>query len=165
MSSNNPKPKARNPQPKNDSKLEGLQSQIVELTAALQRERADAENIRRHHNDQLANVKAKVKADVIRELLPVIDNVERALGHVPPELAQNDFAKGVQSVAKQFQKILEQLGVTRIPTVGQPFDPRLHEAISMDAGEGGDEVVSEELQAGYILGDYVIRHAMVRVQS
>lgn len=164
--SDNPGRRARSAKPKKDAELEELQGQIAELTAALQRERADADNIRRHHSGQLANVKATVKVDIIRELLPAIDNVQRALGHVPPELAQNDFVKGVQSVAKQFEKTLEQLGVTRIPTVGELFDPRLHEAISIDASGGSsEETVYEELQAGYIIGDHVIRHAVVRVRS
>jgi len=70
----------------------------------------------------------------------------------------------VQGVVKQFEKTLADLGVERIATVGQPFDPRYHEAISMEDGDGTMEVVSEELQAGYKLGDEVIRHAMVRVK-
>ena len=77
----------------------------------------------------------------------------------------DDFVKGVQGVVKQFEKTLADMGVERIKTVGEPFDPRYHEAISMDEdSEGEHEVVSEELQPGYRLGDEVIRHAMVRVK-
>jgi molecular chaperone GrpE len=97
-------------------------------------------------------------------LLPVIDNLERALKHVPKELENNDYVKGVQGVVKQFEKTLAELGVERIKTVNEPFDPRYHEAVSMEEGDGDTEVVSEELQAGYKLGDEVIRHAMVRVR-
>jgi molecular chaperone GrpE len=147
------------------AELEQLNEQVTALTEALQRERADAENLRRRHEQQVANIKTVVKADIVRELLPVIDNVERALQHVPTDLDDNDFVKGVQGVAKQFGQTLEKLGVQRIKTVGEPFDPVYHEAISMEAGEGDQEVVSEELQAGYVLGERVIRHAMVRVRS
>lgn len=143
---------------------ENLQRQIAELTEALQRERADSDNIRRRHDEQIGNLKDMVKANVIRELLPVIDNFERALKHVPKDLENNDYVKGVQGVVKQFEKTLEQLGVQRIKTKGQIFDPRLHEAVSMEEGDGTVEVISEELQAGYTLGDEVIRHAMVRVK-
>jgi molecular chaperone GrpE len=101
---------------------------------------------------------------VIRDLLPVIDNFERALKHVPADLADNDYIKGVQGVVKQFEKTLADIGVVRIATVGQVFDPHYHEAVSMEDGDGITEVVSEELQAGYALGDEVIRHAMVRVK-
>lgn len=147
------------------AELEQLNEQVVSLTEALLRERADAENLRRRHEQQISNIKAVVKADLVRELLPVIDNIERALQHVPADMAGHDFAKGVQAVAKQFAHTLDKLGVTRIKTVGEPFDPVYHEAVSMEAGDGGQEVVSEELQAGYILNGYVIRHAMVRVSS
>jgi molecular chaperone GrpE len=141
-----------------------LKAQLAELTTALQRERADATNIRRRHEEEIANLKTHLKASVIRELLPVIDNFERALKHVPADLRDNDYIKGVQGVVKQFEKTLADSGVERIKTVGEPFDPRYHEAVSMEEGDGIKEVVSEELQAGYRLGDDVIRHAMVRVK-
>lgn len=150
--------------PKPDSELTELQQQVAELTEALQRERADVMNVRRRHDEQIAGLKNLVKANVVRDLLPVIDNLERALKHVPKELEGNDYVKGVQGVVKQFEKTLADLGVERIQTVGAPFDPRYHEAISMEEGDGATEVVSEELQAGYKLGDEVIRHAMVRVK-
>ena len=144
---------------------EQLQQKIEELTQALQRERADATNIRRRHEDELARLRTQLKANVVKDLLPVIDNFERSLKHVPADLADNDYVKGVQGVVKQFEKTLEQMGVERIKTVGEVFDPHLHEAISMEDGDGDKEVVSEELQSGYRLGDDVIRHAMVRVKS
>jgi molecular chaperone GrpE len=140
-----------------------LHAQIAELTEALQRERADAVNLRRRNDEQIASLKNVVKANVVRDLLPVIDNFERALKHVPKELEDNDYIKGVQGVVKQFEKTLADIGVERIKTVDQPFDPRYHEAVSMDDGAGAQEIVSEELQAGYKLGDDVIRHAMVKV--
>jgi molecular chaperone GrpE len=142
-----------------------LEQQVAELTEALQRERADSANIRRRHEDQMAGLHSAVKAGVVRELLPVIDNLERALKHVPKELEGNDYVKGVQGVVKQFEKTLSQLGVERIPTVGQVFDPRHHEAVSMEEGEGDKEIVTEELQSGYRLNDEIIRHAMVRVKA
>ncbi len=131
----------------------------------MQRERADALNQRRRYDEQLAGVRTSVKADVVADLLPVIDNFERALKHVPADLAENEYVKGVQGIVTQFEKALETMGVERIITEGSEFDPRLHEAVSMEDGEGTKEVVSEELQAGYKIGDDVIRHAIVRVRS
>lgn len=142
-----------------------LEAQVAELTEALQRERADVTNIRRRHDEQIQNLRVSVKASVIRDLLPAIDNLERALKHTPQDLADHDYAKGVSGVVKQFEKTLHDLGVERVKTVGETFDPRYHEAISMEHGDGSKEIVSEELQAGYILGDEVVRHAMVRVKS
>lgn len=143
---------------------EEYEQKIAELTEALQRERADVINVRRRHDEQITSLKSVVKASVVRDLLPVIDNFERALKHVPKELEKNDYIKGVQGVVKQFEKTLEQLGVERIKTVGEVFDPVLHEAVAMEDGHGATEVVSEELQAGYRLGDEIIRHAMVKVK-
>jgi molecular chaperone GrpE len=143
---------------------QALEDQVAQLTAALQRERADATNIRRRHDEQIASLSSSAKASVVRSLLPVIDNFERALKHVPQELEGNDYVKGIQGIVKQFEKTLADLGVQKIKTTGEPFDPNLHEAVSMEDGDGDEEIVSEELQPGYILGTEVIRHAMVRVK-
>jgi molecular chaperone GrpE len=156
--------KDKTPKLGDNKAIEDLEQQIADLTEALQRERADSVNIRRRHEEQVAGLKNMVKAGVVRDLLPIIDNFERALKHVPAELAENDYVKGVQGIVKQFEKTLADIGVDRIKTVGEPFDPRYHEAVAVEEGEGTEEVVSEELQAGYILGDEVIRHAMVRVK-
>lgn len=142
-----------------------LESKINDLTDALQRERADVINIRRRHESQMSSLRNTVKADVVRDLLPAVDNLERALMHVPKDIEGHDYVKGVQGVVKQFEKVFKDIGVTRIKTDGQDFDPSLHEAISMEEGEGNREVVSKELQAGYTLGDEVIRHAMVNVRT
>ena len=144
---------------------EQLAAENAQLTEALQRERADAVNLRRRHDEQIASLRTTVKASVVKELLPIIDNFERALQHMPENLEGNDFAKGVQSIVKQFEKTLTGLGVERIKTVGEPFDPHVHEAVSMEEGDSGQETVSEELQSGYKLGDDVIRAAMVRVKG
>jgi molecular chaperone GrpE len=141
-----------------------LQQQIDELTRALQRERADAVNLRRRHEAEITALRGRVKSSVIEELLPVIDNFERALKHVPKDLEGNDYIKGVQAVVKQFESTLADMGVERIKTVGEPFDPQLHEAVATEEGDG-DHVITEELQAGYRIGDDVIRHAMVRVKG
>lgn len=148
----------------NDQPRPDVQLQIQQLTEALQRERADAENLRRRHDEQLSSLRTSAKATVVRDLLPIIDNFERALKHAPEDLEGNDYIKGVQGVVKQFEKTLADMGVQRIATVGAPFDPNLHEAVSAEEGDG-PEVVSEELQSGYKIGDEVLRHAMVRVKS
>ncbi len=141
-----------------------IDARLEEVTAALQRERADATNIRRQHEEQIAKLRPMVKANVISDLLPVIDNFERALKHVPAELQGNEYIKGIEGIVKQFENTLASIGVERIATVGQEFDPALHEAVTMEEGEGTKEVISHELQAGYRLGDDVIRHAMVKVK-
>lgn len=149
--------------PKKPKNVVELEQKIGELTEALQRERADAINIRRRNDEQIASLRSSVKASVVNDFLPAIDNLGRALKHIPKDIAQHDYVKGVSGVVKQFDKTLSDLGVNKIKTVGEPFDPRLHEAVSVE-GEGNKEIVSEELQPGYILGDEVIRHAMVKIK-
>ncbi len=139
------------------------ESPVTQLTEALMRERADALNLRRRHEVEMTNLRTRVKSSVIHDLLPVIDNFERALKHVPADLEGNEYIKGVQGVVAQFEKTLADMGVERIESVGQVFDPHLHEAVSMEEGDGTQEIVSEELQSGFKIGDDVIRHAMVRV--
>ena len=158
--------------------LAALEQQIADLTDALQRERADAMNVRRRSEEERAGLASFYKALVISQLLPVLDNFERAIKHVPKANRQETTDKrqeedkkllewigGVNSIVKQFEDALQKIGVKRIKTVGEPFDPNLHEAVTMEEGEGTKEVVSEELQAGYVLGDTVVRHAMVRVKT
>jgi molecular chaperone GrpE len=95
----------------------------------------------------------------------VIDNIERAIAHVPAELADNKWAQGVAALSKNLDKALLGMNVQRIDaTPGTVFNPELHEAIQIDEdAEGEYEVVAEELQAGYLLDEQPIRHAMVKV--
>jgi molecular chaperone GrpE len=137
--------------------------QIGELTAHLQRLQAEFDNYRRRVADQQASIMDLAKQDVILQLLPLIDNIDRALAHVPEDLAENPWAKGVTGVAKQAQGTFASVGVAKIPTVGEAFDHNTMEAVAAE-GEGSEEVVSEELQAGYKLGEKVIRPAMVKVE-
>lgn len=144
------------------SDIEAAQ-QIGELTTHLQRLQAEFDNYRRRVADQQASIMDLAKQDVILQLLPLIDNIDRALAHVPTDLESSPWAQGVAGVAKQAEETFKSVGVTRIQTVGQPFDHNSMEAVAAE-GEGSEEVVSEELQAGYMLGSKVIRPAMVKVE-
>ena len=145
--------------------LADLQQQVTELTQALQRERADSLNLRRRVEEERAGMSNYYKAAIVRELLPAVDNMERALIHAPKDLQGHDYVKGVQGVIKQFEAGFKQLGVERIKTIGEHFDPHLHEAVHVDDGDGEHEVITEELQPGYKIGDEVIRHAIVKVKK
>lgn len=146
---------------KNEAELE---QQIGELTADLQRIQADFINYRTRTEEAKQQAIIAGKAATILKLLPVIDNIERAITHVPPELAGNQWAHGVTSLSRNLDKSLSDLGVKRIEAVGKPFDPNLHEALSA-SGDGEHEVVAEELQAGYMLEGNVLRHSLVRVSN
>lgn len=144
---------------------EDLSLKIDELTLDLQRTRADFENYRKRVEQEKAAARDSGQATAVLKLLPVIDNIERAIAHIPAELADNKWAQGVVGLSKNLDKSLEGLNLKRIvATPGTLFDPELHEAIQFDEDtEGEKEVIAEELQAGYLLNGYPIRHAMVKV--
>lgn len=141
-----------------------MQTKIDELTADLQRQRADFENYRKRIELEKNQVSELAKAATIMKLLPVVDTIERAIAHAPAELAENKWAQGIMGIQKNLEKSLSDLGLSRIEaTEGTLFDPNLHEAVMMLDDEGEQEVVAEELRAGYKLGEQVIRPSMVKV--
>jgi len=142
---------------------EELALENAQLNEAMLRERADAMNVRKRADDDRVKMSGYYKAMVVKELLPTIDNFERALKSLPKDLEGNDYIKGIEKIVKQFATTLNKLGVERIKTVGEHFNPELHEAVTMEEGDGAHEIVSEELQSGYIMNGEVLRHAMVRV--
>ena len=146
-------------------KQQELEQQVGELTQDLQRVRADFENYRKRVEQEKEMARAGGKVGAIMQLFPVIDNIERAISHRPEDLKDNAWADGVAKLVKNLEKSLATMGVSRIDaTVGTAFDPNLHEAVQFDdEAEGEHEVVAEELQAGYKLGDEVMRPSMVKV--
>jgi len=150
--------------PKN-KKQDELEQHLAELTLDLQRTRADFENYRKRVELEKAAARASGQATAILKLLPVIDNIERAIAHTPEELKHNKWAQGIASLVKNLEKSLEGLNLKRIEAKpGTDFNPVLHEAIQFDeTAEGEKEVVAEELQAGYLLNGQPVRHAMVKV--
>lgn len=142
-----------------------LEQQIGELTEDLQRTRADFENYRKRTEQEKAMVRHDGASQATAQLLPVIDIIEQATRHVPADLAENSWAKGVIGLTKNLDKALLKIGVVRIEAApGTVFDPEFHEAIQMDdEAEGEKEVIAEELRAGYTLNGRPLRHAMVKV--
>lgn len=148
-----------------NKKQEELEQQLGELTQDLQRTRADFENYRKRVELEKTQAREAGQSASILKLLPVIDNIERAIAHTPEDLQDNKWVQGVTGLVKNLEKSLENLNVKRIDAKpGSVFNPELHEAIQMDEdAEGEKEIISEELQAGYVLNGVPIRHAMVKV--
>ncbi|MEK7621230.1 MAG: nucleotide exchange factor GrpE [Patescibacteria group bacterium] len=159
--------KKNKPNNADDSKIQNLKSKILEfeeLKSDLQRTRADFENFRRRSELDKATARSAGQTSAILKLLPVIDNIERAIGHMPDELKNDKWAQGVAGLAKNLDKSLADLSLKRIDAKpGAPFNPDLHEAIQFDESDGEHEVIAQELQSGYLLGETPIRHAMVKV--
>jgi len=141
------------------------EERIAELTADLQRTRADFENYRKRVDAEKTQAREAGRNAAIMKLLPVIDTIERATRHIPEDLADNKWAQGVAGLSRNLDKTLAGLGLEKIVAEpGTVFDPELHEAIQFDEdAEGEEEVIAEELQPGYLQDDKPLRHAMVRV--
>ena len=127
---------------------------------------ADFSNFRRRTEEERLEVAALIRTDVALKLLPVIDNFDRAAEHVPEAVEKDPWYAGIEGIRKQFADMLAELGIERIEAVGQPFDPELHEAVSHEpSSEFEKDTVSKELEAGYRMGESVVRPAKVQVSS
>lgn len=142
-----------------------FEQKLGELTADLQRTRADFENFRKRSETEKSVAREAGQAAAIIKLLPVIDNIERAITHMPADLQDNTWVQGVAGLVKNLERSLESLNLKRIDAApGSVFNPDLHEAILFDeTADGEHEVIAEELQAGYTLNGRPIRHAIVKV--
>lgn len=146
-------------------KQEELEQQIGELTLDLQRTRADFENYRKRVEQEKEMARSSGRASAVMKLLPVVDNIERAIAHLPDELKDNAWANSVVKLTKNLDKSLSDMGVERIDaTVGSAFNPDLHDAVQFEEdAEGEREVIAEELQPGYKVDGIVMRPSMVKV--
>lgn len=134
-----------------------------EYLAALQRTQADFANYRRRTEQEKTDLGKYANANLLGDVLPILDDLDLALNHIPEEHAKNDWVKGVKLVERKFRGILEKLGVKPVLAIGMAFDPKLHEAIKQEKGPEG--AVIAELQKGYTLGDRLLRPARVIVGS
>ena len=144
---------------------ENLEQQVGELTADLQRLRADFENYRKRVDSEKLSARQDGEVRAIMKLLPVIDTIERAVATIPADIADHQWVKGVAGLVKQLEKSLSELNLAKIDaSADTPFNPELHQAVQFDEDATGDtEVIAEELQPGYTLGGSPIRHSMVKV--
>jgi molecular chaperone GrpE len=141
--------------------LKDAEAKVVEYKDGWARSQAEFQNFRKRVERDNELFKASTKGDILKKVLPVLDDLERALQNRP---ADDAWANGVELVARKFQNILDMEGVKRIEAKGAAFDPNFHEAISH---EPSDEVESghviDVVQNGYVIGERVIRPALVRV--
>lgn len=128
-----------------------------------QRLQAELENTRKRAARDVQQAGPRAKANFVRELLPVVDNLERALASANPE--EDHLAEGVRLVHVELVRVLERNGVQAYDPAGEQFDPNVHEAISMREGENGSGIVLDVVEKGYKLGDNIIRPARVVVSS
>ncbi|MEB3356264.1 MAG: nucleotide exchange factor GrpE [Synechococcales bacterium] len=147
--------------------IDALKAQVEDRTNQYVRIAADFENFRRRTQKEREDLEIQVKRTTIAELLPVVDNFERARAQIKPQTdAEMTIHKSYQSVYKQLIDCLKRVGVSPMRAEGAEFDPNLHEAVMREPTHEHEEgTVMEELMRGYLLGDLVLRHAMVKVAA
>ena len=140
------------------------QAEAARLKDQLLRLAADFDNFKKRARRELADTTKIAREEVLKELLPVFDNLERATSHATQSTDVKALTEGISMVTRQFVDALGKLGIERVSALGLPFDPTVHEAVQhLETTEHAPGTVAMELQAGYRLGDRVIRPAMVVV--
>ena len=129
--------------------------------AGWQRAQADFTNFKRRSEHERGEFSRFINAGLLLELLPVLDDLERALEHVPAKLSSAAWVDGVKLIYRKLSAVLEAQGLTQIEALGKPFDPNLHEAVRQEKGREG--IIIEEIRKGYQLHDKVVRPNMVVV--
>ena len=159
----------KNESMKNDSKGENKNKEVVpkqdydELDDRYKRILAEFENFKKRSAKEREGLYNSILSDVIEVILPVVDNLENA---AKVETKDESYKQGVELVLKQFKDVLSSKGIEEIKTIGETFDPSLHEAVSsvQDDTKGEKEIV-QEYRKGYKIGNRVIRHSMVVVAN
>jgi molecular chaperone GrpE len=136
----------------------------AEYLDALQRERASFLNYKRRVEQDREEASYKATANVLKKLLGVVDDFDRAIAHLPEEARNVPWVEGVLAIHRKLNAVLESEGVEKIEAQDQPFDPNLHEAVAFDdTGDGHEDTVAEVYANGYKVRDRVLRPAMVKV--
>jgi len=141
------------------------EQKIGELTAHLQRLQAEFENYKKRVNDERSELMTTAKESVLTDLLPALDNFDRATTHLPAELEDNSWAKGMQYVGQQLVNILDDMGVSQFSPIGQEFDHVKHDAVETVPSDEPQGTITEVIIPGYQIGGRIVRPAQVKVSS
>jgi molecular chaperone GrpE len=144
--------------------IESLTAERDQLIEQLQRSVADFQNFRRRTEQERFRVREFATKEVLTSVLPLVDDLQRAIAAIPPDDRDSGIGAGVSAIERKFMAILERNGVSPVGAVGDAFDPALHEAVATDES-GGQTTVVEVYQTGYRQGETVLRPAMVKVGS
>ncbi len=155
--------KVKNETVKLQAELDNAKAELDSAKDMLLRTAAEFDNFKRRSEKEKADIAAFVRAEIAKELIAVADNIDRAKLADPES---SDYAKGLELIIKQLTESLDRIGLKKIEAEGKPFDPNFHEAVMHIEDESvGENTVVQELQAGYQVGDIVIRPTMVKVAN
>ena len=149
-----------------EEKLAAAEAKAAENLEGWQRALAEFDNARKRFQKGRIDARANAMVDIAEQLLPVLDDFDLAFGNVPEEISESEWFGGVELIPRKMFGILEKIGISRVGSVGEPFDPNVHNAIMReDSAEYETDTVIREFQGGYKIGDRVIRPAIVVVAS
>jgi molecular chaperone GrpE len=144
--------------------IEAARAEAARLKDAWMRTAADFDNFRKRSRRELDDARRGGREDLLRELLPVFDNLERGMNSAQQATDVKAVVDGLSMILKQFVETLGRSGITKVPTIGAPFDPAMHEAIQqIETADQPAGTVVAEVQPGYVAGERLIRAAMVVV--
>lgn len=145
------------------ARLAEMEKAAEENLAGWQRAKADFLNFKKDQEKAMADFRRYAGEDMILSLLPTVDSFELAARHLPEELKDSDWAKGVLCIKGMFENFLREAGVVEIKALGEKFDPTMHEAVGEQESDREEGAVVEEVQKGYKMGGKVIRAAKVKI--
>ncbi len=149
---------------KKDAEIEKLKAELDSKNDLLLRTAAEFDNYKKRTERERISVAEFAKANLIKQLLPILDNIDRAAALEDKQ--SPDYIKGIEMIVKQFEALGEKLSIEEVAKPGDSFDPNFHEAVMHIEDESlGENVIAEVLQKGYKIGDTVIRAAMVKVAN
>lgn len=161
--SKKPSPRAVSASPAGADRA-ALEAEAHELRTGWQRTQADFENFRRRVLSEQSAIRSRVTLETLLELVPILDNLRRAFASLPKE--ENGWTAGFRHIAKQMEDLLARHGLERIPTVGEPFNPALHEAISqLPHPEYAPDIIIDEIESGYRHAGTIVKPAKVVVST
>ncbi|MFA5051641.1 MAG: nucleotide exchange factor GrpE [Patescibacteria group bacterium] len=152
---------------KTTDELELLKKKADEYLNGWKRAKADYINLKKDHEKHEQQMVQFANASLILEMLPIYDNFKLAWQHIPDEHRTNDeWLKGIEHIKNQFKGLLKNIGIEEIQTIGEKFDPELHEAVAKEKAEGKESgIIIAEIKGGYKLYDKVLEHAKVKVAA
>lgn len=158
-----PEQKKEKKKSKKDTELEALKQELAAKNDQLLRTAAEFDNFKKRTEREKASIAEFAKAGLIKQLLPILDNIDRASA---ADKSSADYIKGIEMIVKQFETIASTFGIEEVANVGDQFDPNFHEAVMhVEDDTLGENVIADVLQKGYKIGDTVIRAAMVKVAN
>ena len=147
------------------SPLEQAEESIANLTDRLMRTAAEFDNFKKRSQREKDEVYSNAVCDTVEKILPVLDNLERAVSASTDSVEDSSVLEGVKMIKKQFEDALSAIGVVPMDAVGKPFDPEKHNAVMTAESDQEENTVLEEFMKGYLYKEKVVRHSMVKVSN